>query len=147
MKTIRIIIIFFVALFVLMQFFGINKNNRESDPQNDFIFQEAPLPNIAIMIKNTCYDCHSNQTIWPWYSNIAPISWMVEKHVVEGRETLNFSNWNDYNQEDRDYIIKEMIEEIKENTMPLPSYNTTHQKANLTVAQKIDLIKWLKIIQ
>jgi hypothetical protein len=76
-----------------------------------------------------CYDCHSNETVWPWYSNVAPVSWLVQQHVTEGREELNFSEWRRSQEGD------EAAETILEGSMPLRSYLLTHPSARLNAVE------------
>lgn len=147
MKFLRIIFILLIAAFVVMQFFGIDRTNPEFDPENDFLFMEKPPADLEKMVKNTCYDCHSNQTIWPWYSYVAPISWLIATHVNDGRDNVNLSEWGEYELEDRAHIIKEMIEEIEEGEMPFPGYDKLHPDAKLSEEQKQALFKWLRSIQ
>jgi len=147
MKFLRILFIFLVAVFVLAQFFPIDKTNPEFDTKNDLIVMENPPADIAQVLKSACYDCHSNETVWPWYSNIAPISFVVEKHVIEGRDNLNFSFWGEFDQEDKSYVVEEMIEEIEEGDMPFPGYDMAHPDAKLTDKQKEKLFAWLRSLQ
>ena len=91
------------------------------------------------LVERTCYDCHSNETKWPWYSNVAPISWLVQNDVNEGREHLNFSEW-DRKQEHAD----EAAEEVRDGEMPLWVYLPAHPEARLTDAEKQQLISGLE---
>jgi hypothetical protein len=86
-------------------------------------------PQTRDLAARACYDCHSNETIWPWYSNIAPLSWMVQRDVDEGRETLNFSEWN------RPQEGEEAAETVQEGSMPPAQYMLTHSEARLTDAE------------
>ena len=147
MKFLRILFIFLVAAFVVLQFFGIEKTNPEFDQSGDFITMEKPPMEVEKMLKSTCYDCHSNETIWPWYSNIAPFSFLIEQHVIDGRDNLNLSLWNEFDKEDQAYVIEEMIEEIEDGEMPLPGYDNLHPKAKLSAEQKEILFKWLRSLQ
>lgn len=97
---------------------------------------ENPPAEIANILKATCYDCHSNETVWPWYSYIAPVSFMVAQHVEDGRDNVNLSYWGENELEDRAYMIEEMIEEIEDGEMPLPGYDLMHPDAKLTDEQK-----------
>ena len=90
------------------------------------------------LVARACFDCHSNQTKWPWYSNVAPVSWLVQYDVEEGRETLNFSEF-DKPQEEAD----EAAEAVQEGEMPDPKYLLTHAEARLTPAEKEQLVKGL----
>ncbi|MEZ5991593.1 MAG: heme-binding domain-containing protein [Planctomycetota bacterium] len=91
------------------------------------------------LAKRTCYDCHSNETDWPWYSNVAPVSWLVQRDVDEGRSKLNFSEW-DRKQKHAD----EAAEEVRDGEMPLWIYLPTHPEARLTEAEKQQLITGLE---
>lgn len=144
MKILKILIILLIAAFIIIQFFRIDKTNPEFDPVIDLITMENPPIEVAQMLKSACYDCHSNETIWPWYSNIAPISWMLEQHVEDGRDNINFSFWGEIEKEDRLYVLEEMIEEIEEAEMPLPGYLITHSDAKLSDTQRQLLIDWLR---
>ncbi len=123
------------ALFVLIQFIPLAgaKTNPAvlAEPQWD-------SPQTRALAVTACYDCHSNETVWPWYSNVAPISWLVIKDTNEGREYLNFSEWN-RPQEEAD----EASETILEGTMPLRPYLITHPAARLTQQEKTQLAQGL----
>jgi len=147
MKFLRILFILLIAAFVVMQFFGIDRTNPEFDPENDFLSMEKPPAELEKLVKASCYDCHSNQTKWPWYSYVAPVSWLIDEHVTDGRDNVNLSEWGEYELEDRAYIIEEMIEEIEDGEMPFPGYDKLHPDANLSEEQKQALFKWLRSIQ
>jgi hypothetical protein len=87
-----------------------------------------------------CYDCHSNETVWPWYSNVAPVSWRVAMHVIEGRRHLNFSTWDKPQSE-----LAEVLESITEGEMPLSDYVMLHPEASLTTAEQEALLDGLRI--
>jgi hypothetical protein len=91
-------------------------------------------PEFRDILKRSCYDCHSNETVWPWYSKVAPASWLVVGHVNEGRSRLNFSTWSQYDASQQAGKLREMGEEIKEGGMPLFSYLLLHPKAKLSAA-------------
>ena len=95
-------------------------------------------PTTRRLAVRACFDCHSNETQWPWYSNVAPMSWLVERHVVEGRRALNFSRW-DRPSEDSD----EASEVVAEGEMPLPSYLVAHPTARLSPSERDDLARGL----
>jgi len=147
MKKLRILFIFIVAALVLAQFFSIDKTNPTSDKSSDLLSIEKPSAEVAQILHSSCYDCHSNETVWPWYSNVAPISWIVKKHVVEGRDHINFSEWGDYDQEDKGYAAEEMIEEIEDGEMPILGYDIPHPEAKLTQEKQEVLINWLKTLK
>jgi mono/diheme cytochrome c family protein len=131
------IIITVVALFIAIQFVPYGKDHTnpkvEAQPKWD-------TPRTKELFMRSCGDCHSNETKWPSYSNIAPVSWFVAAHVDEGREHLNVSMWGIQKKNKGD----EAVEEIEEGDMPLSSYLLAHPKAKLTKAEKEELIQGLK---
>ncbi len=147
MKIIKILVALLVGALVAIQFVGIDKTAPEFNKENDLLTLKAPPAEMAQMLRNACYDCHSNETQWPWYSHFAPVNWMLEKHVIEGREKLNFSHWGEMEFEDQLFAVEEMIEEIEIGEMPMPGYVAMHKSAQLTDVQKQQLIEWLRSLQ
>ena len=131
-------------IIIILQFFRIDKTNPEINLDNDFITITNPPAEISAMLKSTCYDCHSNETRYPWYSNITPISWWVKDHIDEGRDELNLSEWGAFKFKRKDHKLEEMIELIEDGEMPLNEYTWTHADAKLSIEQKNKLIDWLK---
>ncbi len=127
-----------VALLLIIQLIPVNRDNPLSDEKLEI---DAPLEIIKIL-KNSCYDCHSNQTNWPFYSYIAPVSWLVAQDVKNGRKEFNLSEWSILPARKREEIKKEMIEEVKENKMPLPIYLIMHPEAKLSDQQRQILEDW-----
>lgn len=125
-----------LVIFIIMQAFRIEKSNPTSDPSNDFIAVTQPSAEIATILKDACYDCHSNTVTYPWYTNIAPFSWWIKDHVNEGRDELNFSEWKTYSSRRMDKKMKEAIEMVDEDEMPMYSYTIMHKNATLTKEQK-----------
>ncbi|HLN54064.1 MAG TPA: heme-binding domain-containing protein [Lentimicrobium sp.] len=125
-----------IVLIVLIQFIRIEQENPQSNPQYEF-FNVASVPqNVQAVFIASCYDCHSNHTNYPWYSNVAPVSWMMANHIKEGREHMNFSEWGNYSKKDKLKMIEESIEEIDKGKMPLKSYVLIHKDARLTPEEK-----------
>jgi hypothetical protein len=96
------------------------------------------------VLERSCYDCHSNETQWPWYSQVAPVSWLVHHDVVEGREHLNFSEWNQLSPDKRDHKLEEIEELVSEGDMPLAYYLPLHPAARLSEADKQAVVSWSK---
>jgi hypothetical protein len=138
--------IWLIILIVIIgiQFVRINKMNPDSDPAVDFIQMENPPEQVAMMLKNACYDCHSHQTVYPWYTDVAPFSWIIGKHITEGREHLNFSVWGNVQADKRNHKLEEIMEEVKEGEMPIPGYTWLHRDAKLKDGDKKLLFNWLK---
>ena len=116
-------------LFLVFQFFSIDKIQPDVIPAQDFLVIHQPDPALASMIKETCYDCHSYEVKFPWYTNIAPVSWWIKHHIDEGLEHLNFSVWGTYEAKRAAHKLEECAEEIEEGHMPLPSYTWMHPEA------------------
>lgn len=136
-KKIQIFIIVLFVLFLAIQFVPAKKSNP-------VVINEINLPsNVKTIIKRSCYDCHSNETVWPWYSNIAPVSWLVVKDVNEGREHLNFSEWNKIDSRKQDEILEEIWEEISQDKMPMGIYTLMHSDARLSDNDKQIIKNWI----
>ncbi len=135
-----------VVLFVVIQFFRIDKTNPEVVQGNDFITVTNPPESVAKTLKTTCYDCHSNESKYPWYSNLAPVSWWVKDHINEGRDELNFSEWGTFTDKRKAKKLGEVVEEVEEGEMPLPPYLITHSDAKLTEVQTKELIDFFKYL-
>lgn len=143
----RKVLIGVLVLFVLIQFIRIDKTNPPVIQEQDFITITAPPSEIAEVIKTSCYDCHSHESTYLWYSNIAPVSWWLKHHVDEAREELNFSEWGTFDAKRKDHKLEECIEEIEEGEMPLKPYLWTHGDAKLTKEQQEKLIDWFKYLR
>ncbi|MGD1319978.1 heme-binding domain-containing protein [Chryseobacterium sp. 2R14A] len=139
----KILIIILVA-FVIIQFFPIDKTNPPIDKGMDFINIKNIQPEIANTIRTSCYDCHSNETQYPWYSSIAPASWWLKNHINEGRSHLNFSIFATYEPKRQIHKMEECVEMLEKHEMPLESYYLGHQNAKLSDVQRQDLIKYFK---
>jgi hypothetical protein len=132
-----------LALLLAAQFIRIDKTNPSVDQSKDFITLSKPNAEVELLLKESCYDCHSNTTAYPWYTNVAPVSWWLKNHINEGREHLNFSEWANYTAEQQAHKLEEMEDEIKEGEMPLSSYTITHSNANLSLKQREQLILFI----
>ena len=99
-------------------------------------------PEVSEVLKRSCMDCHSNKTVWPWYSNIAPVSWMLVNHVNEGRDHLNFSEWASYDRRETLGLLREICKYVKGGAMPLDSYTLIHRSAALRPGDVSTLCLW-----
>jgi len=131
-KTIWIVVI----LLILVQFIPVERTNP---PVTGEI---SSRPAVRTIMETSCYDCHSNQTNWPWYAHIAPVSFFVAHDVQEGREHLNFSEWESYPTEKQKNLIMEILEEVERGDMPLFMYTIMHSDAKLSEAELDTLRKW-----
>lgn len=142
----KILVILLVA-FVIIQFFQIDKNNPEPTPQMDFLTIKNTPEKMKTMIKNGCYDCHSNETKYLWYSNLQPIAWFLQNHIDEGRKKLNFSTFATYEPKRQAHKLFEVGEMIEQKEMPLDSYVIGHPEAKFTDAERNEMIKYFKMVE
>lgn len=115
------------------------------DRTNPPVESEVPAPpEVREVLRRACYDCHSNESVWPWYSRVAPVSWLVAHDVQKGREELNFSTWNRLTTKDQVEKMKESWEEVEESEMPPWFYLPAHRDARLTDRDRALLQEWAK---
>ncbi|GAB4287999.1 MAG: heme-binding domain-containing protein [Ignavibacteriaceae bacterium] len=138
MKALKIIVTILVLVFIGIQFIPVDRENPPVDKNLSFKSPE----NVLKVLKKSCYDCHSYETKWPWYSYIAPASFLVANDVKEGRKHLNFSRWNFYFPEDQDEYKEEIWEEVSSGNMPMSNYLMLHSEAELTEEDLKILKEW-----
>ena len=134
----------FLVVFALIQFVVIDKSPIEINPEADFLMIEQAPKEVAELMQASCYDCHSNLTTYPWYSNIAPVSWWLKGHIDNGRGKLNFSEWDNYTREQGDTLIVKSADMIEKKWMPILTYKIIHKESRLSDEQRALLIDWLK---
>lgn len=139
---IRKILIGLLILLVIIQFIHPTKNQSSSLSANDITTQFGVPTEVQGILKKACNDCHSNNTIYPWYSKIQPVDWWLNDHVVDGKRHLNFSEFTSYPAKKQRKKLEEVIETVKEAEMPLNSYTWIHKEAVLTEAEKLSLSTW-----
>ncbi|MEG0927663.1 MULTISPECIES: heme-binding domain-containing protein [Chryseobacterium] len=144
MKTAKKIIFWVFVAFAIIQFVPIDTVNKAVDSKVNFVQVKKTPEKVSTLLKNACYDCHSNETVYPKYAFIAPISWSVKSHVNEGRQHLNFSIWGTYNKELKENMLDRSIEALKHKTMPFPGYIVYHKEANLSEAERSLLIQYFE---
>lgn len=130
-----------------MQAFRIDKTTKAVEASKDFISLTSANSEVTNLLKTACYDCHSNQPAYPWYTNIAPVSWWIKHHINEGSHHLNFSEWGTYSEKRKNHKLEECIEMVEEGEMPMASYTWMHGEAKLTDAQRLVLVEWFKGIK
>lgn len=135
MKKFLKILLFIVAGFLLIQLIPIDRTQKPIDKAAQFEVVESTPPKITNLMRNACYDCHSLETKYPDYASIAPISWVVSRHVKEARKEVNFSIWGTYNPDLQRSMMKNAVEVLKVRSMPKQSYIAYHPEANITTAE------------
>jgi uncharacterized membrane protein len=136
MKFISILIITFIA----MQLIPLEKSNPKVDAT---LTLQAPQE-VQKILTNSCYDCHSNETKWPWYSNVAPVSFYITNRINEGRKALNFSIWNEIDEETKVKRLQRAIITVKNGMMPKLSYSMVHEDTKLSLEEKKVLVEWFE---
>ena len=136
-----------LVVLVAIQFFQIDKTNPVADEKLDFLVMNNTSPEIATQIKASCYDCHSNQSVYPAYTYVQPVGWFVKNHIEEGKEHLNFSEFGNYSAKKQAHKLEESYEMIEKDEMPLSSYTIIHKEAVLDEAQQNALINYFKEIE
>lgn len=141
-KILKIAAIVIVAALIVVQFIRPDFTNP---PVNEAETLEASVQvpeNIKAIMKRSCSDCHTNTTVYPWYSQISPVSWWLKNHIDEGRRELNFSVWATYQPKRKAKKLEEVCEQINEKEMPLPSYTWVHRDAILSAEESKVLCDW-----
>lgn len=141
---IKKILLILIVLFVVAQFFRIDTTAPTIIPENTIVGQLNPPAEIEAIITNACSDCHSYETKYPWYSQVAPVSWWLGHHIKEGRAHANFSKWTDYSSDDQAEILKRSARMVEKGFMPLGSYIPMHKEALMSPDQKSALVNWFK---
>lgn len=127
-----------IFIVVAIQFFG-------PRPTNPPVRVEISAPDsVRTLLHRACYNCHSNETQWPWYSRVAPVSWFVVGHVNEGRGDLNFTEWPVLDIEEQNEAYGDIRRQIEKHKMPLRSYTWMHPEARLTDEERATIIAWAR---
>ena len=142
MKWIKRLLVLIVVLLVVIQFVPVKTPSNNINTSNDLVSVEKLDGDVSVILKTSCYDCHSNQTPYPWYSHVAPVSWLVANDVKEGRAKLNFSDWKLNNKRRKIRQLEDIKEQVQQGEMPMGIYTVIHKKAKLTESQKQLLVKW-----
>ncbi len=141
-KLIFRVLIGLLVVLIGIQFIRPDRSTPDVLQGSTFVDLSNTPAEIVDLLEVACYDCHSYNTQYPWYANVAPVSWWIESHVEEGREHFNFSRWGTYTLKERLHKLDEAIEEVREGHMPLDSYTWMHPKAKLSDAQRDQLIAY-----
>jgi len=133
-----------VAVFLVIQLIPVERNISRVPAGQSFEKTEKVPANVAAILKVSCYDCHSNNTRYPWYSELQPGAWFMARHIKKGKEELNFDEFNNYSKRRKKAKIKSITSQIEKDEMPLPSYLWMHDDAGLSPAGKEQLLKFFR---
>jgi len=131
-----------IAIFVAIQLVPVDTHNPAVNPARA-IYATMPVPSsVRSVFDGSCRDCHSNETRWPWYAHVAPVSWIVAQDVHEGRREMNFSEWGTYSPQKREDKLEEICEQLVNGDMPESKYAFIHRKSKPTEAQRTAVCQW-----
>lgn len=143
MSRIKKILLALLAVFIAIQFIQPAHNKTVQVLPTDFAKVFVVPDNVQTVLQNACYDCHSNNTNYPWYSNIQPMAWMMARHIKNGKDKLNFSDFGSYTSRRQISKLKGVANQIKDDEMPLSSYKMMHKNARLSKEQKDLIMDWM----
>jgi hypothetical protein len=142
-KVLKIAFLLLLVGFIVIQFINRPDKTVNMEITADDITKQTTVPaNVHAILKRSCYDCHSNQTVWPWYTSVAPASWLVGEDVVEGKKKMNFSEWGKMSGPKKEARLNEVCEQSKSGEMPLPNYLIIHSDAKLSQEDMNILCTW-----
>ncbi len=144
MKLIKKTSTILVVVLIVMQFFRPTKNiNNGASALNNDISKVLNVPaNVQLILQTSCYDCHSNNSKYPWYASVQPIAWWHNHHIEEGKEEINFNEFANYRLRRQYRKLQEIVTQVKQDEMPMGSYTLIHKNATLAAEQKNTLINW-----
>ena len=147
MKTIKKILLVLLVLLVIAQFFGPEKNQGDLSSIEPFLLETNPPENVKMILKESCYDCHSDFTRYPWYNNITPVNYWLAEHINDGKKHFNVSNWVGNSVKRKDHKMEELIEMVEKKYMPIESYTFAHSEAKLSDDQIKEVVDWAKQVR
>ena len=143
MKVVKIIAVVLLVAFVGIQFIPTTRNQSDMVPETDFMLVNNVPENIQNKLQVSCYDCHSNNTQYPWYNNVQPVAWFLEDHIKEGKAELNFNEWDSLSTRRKTSKLRSIIKQIENGEMPLDSYTFIHRDAKFSEAEAEEIINWV----
>lgn len=147
MKIVKIISLILLVGFVGIQFVPTDLNQSDTVPKTDFLLVNNTQENISALLQESCYDCHSNNTEYPWYNKVQPAAWYLEDHIQEGKDELNFNEWAEYSDRRKNSKLRSIISQIEEDKMPLDSYTLIHKDAILSDEDKRVIIDYMTALK
>jgi hypothetical protein len=139
----KLILLGLVAAIIGIQFIPVDRSLPEYSP-SDLLALSGAETGMANMIKDACYDCHSYESEYPEYANVAPLSFWIQGHIDNAREELNFSTWGELSGEDQQHLLKECAEKVEKKEMPLTPFLITHAEARITEEQRAEMSAWFR---
>ena len=144
MKIVNSIVLVLLVAFVGIQFIPTKRNQSDIVPATDFMLVNNVQNKLKSKLQVSCYDCHSNNTYYPWYNKIQPVAWFLEDHINDGKKELNFNEWDTYSERRKNSKLRSVVKQIESDEMPLFSYTLIHKDANFSEEDKLMVIKYMK---
>jgi len=144
MKNVKIIIIILLVAIVVIQFIPVDRNQSDNVPKTDFMLVNDVPGDIKNKLQVSCYDCHSNNTQYPWYNKVQPVAWFLEGHIKEGKAELNFNEWDSLSNRRKKSKLRSIIKQIESGEMPLTSYTLIHKEAIFSEEETQKVVKYME---
>ena len=144
MKVLKIIVLVVLLGFVGIQFVPTDPNLSDVVPDTDFMSVNQVAKDIEHDLRVSCYDCHSNNTQYPWYSKVQPIAWFLEGHIKEGKAELNFNEWDSLSSRRKASKLRSIIKQIESGEMPMASYTLIHKEATFSEEETQKVVKYME---
>ena len=132
MKIVKVIAWILLIALVVIQFIPTERNQGDTVPISDFMVVNKVPSSVKETVRTSCYDCHSNNTAYPWYNKVQPVDWYLEDHIKEGKAELDFNEWDTYSDRRKSIKLRSIIKQIESGEMPLDSYTLIHKDAMLS---------------
>ncbi len=143
MKIAKIIALVLLVAMVGIQFVPTTRNQSDIVPKTDFMIVNNVPTTINKKMQISCYDCHSNNTQYPWYNKVQPMAWFLDRHITEGKSELNFNEWDTYSNRRKKSKLKSIISQIENGEMPTDSYTLIHRSAKFSDSEKLLVTEWI----
>lgn len=144
MKIVKNIVLVLLVAFVGIQFIPTERNQSDIVSATDFMLVNNVQNKLKSKLQVSCYDCHSNNTNYPWYNKIQPVAWFLEDHINDGKKELNFNEWESYSDRRKKSKLRSIVKQIESDEMPLFSYTIVHKDANFSEEDKLMVINYMK---
>ena len=142
MNNLKKILLLLIIVFFAIQFIQPARNTNGQVLTTDISKVMSVPENVQSLLQTACYNCHSNQTNYPWYSYVQPVGWILHNHIINGKKELNFNDFGSYSKRRQQSKLKAIADQVKDDEMPLSSYRLMHKNARLTKDEKAIIINW-----
>jgi len=143
MKILKLIAIIALVALAGIQFVPAERNQNYTVPSTDFMLVNTVPEAIQNKLQVSCYDCHSNNTQYPWYNKVQPVAWLLEEHIKEGKAELNFNEWDSLSNRRKKSKLRSIIKQIESGEMPMDSYTIIHRDATFSETEKQEIIQYI----